>query len=51
MHPDQLFFFGVIFIMVALTVVMTVRYIWSYRRQTGGSNSIESSWFSPLVRR
>jgi len=51
MHPDQLFFLGAIFIMVALTVVVTVRYMWGYLRRTGGSNRVESSWFSPLVRR
>jgi len=51
MPPDQLFFLGIVFIMVALTVVVTVRYMWSYLRQTGGSDSVEPSWFSPLVRR
>jgi len=51
MHPDQLFFLGVIFITVALTVFVTVRYMSGYLRDTGGSNSVEPSWFSPLVRR
>ena len=51
MPPDQLFFLGVILIMVALTVVATVRYMWTFPMQSGGNNNVEPSWFSPLVRR
>jgi hypothetical protein len=51
MPPDQLFFVGLIFILVALTVVATVRYMWTFLRRSGASNTVEPSWFSPLVRR
>ena len=51
MPADQLFFLVLIFLMVALTMVATVRYLWTFLRQSGGSNNVEPSWFSPLVRR
>jgi hypothetical protein len=51
MPLDQLFFLGFICIMVALTVVATVRYMWAILRQSSASNRVEPSWFSTLVRR
>jgi hypothetical protein len=51
MPPEQLFFLGLIFVMVALTVVATVRYMLTIFRSDGTSNRVEPSWFSPLVRR
>lgn len=51
MPADQLFFLGLMVLMVALTVAATVRYMWTLLGQRGASNRVEPSWFSPLVRR
>jgi len=48
---DQLIFLGLVFVMVAVTVTATVRYMCTFLGRGGASNGVEPSWFSPLVRR
>jgi len=55
MALEQTFFIAVIFIMLALTMMVIGRYVWTCLKRARGAqaagNEVEPSWFSPLVMR